>query len=165
MGMGMGIGMGIGIGQCCTYTGIGKCIGAYTKVQVNIGIGMDMGMGIGMGISIGQCCTYAGMYRCLYQGISKYYCWESAEILKSIITNLKSIDNKNLIRPIKSLNTGNSSHFIIKKGFLSFTYCTLFACTCLKSMSSGIIIEEKIDTTLIIIFVVIPLWFSVLQLY
>ena len=47
------------------------------------------------------------------------------DILKS---NYKSIDNQlksaEVIRPIKSINTGNSSHD--QKGFLSLPYCTLY---------------------------------------
>ena len=45
--------------------------------------------------------------------------WESAEILKLIITNFKSIDNQlksaEVIRPIKSINAGNTFHLMIKK--------------------------------------------------
>ena len=50
--------------------------------------------------------------------------WESAEILKSVITNFKSIDKRlksaEVIRPIKSINTGNSSHLMIKKASYHF---------------------------------------------
>ena len=44
--------------------------------------------------------------------------WESAEILKSIITNSKLIDNRlKSAEVIKSINAGNSSHLMIKKAF------------------------------------------------
>ena len=52
------------------------------------------------------------------------YGWESAEILKSIINNYKSIDNwlksAEVITPIKSINAGNSSHLMIKKASCHF---------------------------------------------
>ena len=60
------------------------------------------------------------------------YSWESAQILKSIVTNFKPIDNRlksvEVIRPIKSFDD--------QKGFLSLT---LFAVACLKNMSSDIV--------------------------
>ena len=48
--------------------------------------------------------------------LAENYGWESAEILKWIITNFKSIDNQlKSTEVIKSINTGNPSHIIIKK--------------------------------------------------
>ena len=55
------------------------------------------------------------------------YAWESAEILKLIITNFKSIDNRlksvEVIRPIKSINAGNSSYLMIKKASILYIIC------------------------------------------
>ena len=55
------------------------------------------------------------------------YAWESAEILKLIITNFKSIDNRlksvEAIRPIISINAGNSSYLMIKKASILYIIC------------------------------------------
>ena len=61
------------------------------------------------------------------------------EILKLIIANFKAIHNwlksVGVIRPIKSINTGNYSHLMIKKAS-----CHLhIVIACSKSMFSGII--------------------------
>ena len=63
--------------------------------------------------------------------LSTYYLgWESAEILKSIITSFKSIDNRlksaEVIRPIKLTNAGNSSHFMTSEA----PNCTFFVVIC-----------------------------------
>ena len=48
-------------------------------------------------------------------------CWESAEILKLIITNFKSIDNQlKSVEIIKSINVETSSHLMIKKASYHF---------------------------------------------
>ena len=64
---------------------------------------------------------------------TKMYAWESAEILKLIITNFKSIDNRlksvEVIRPIKSINAENSSHLTIK--MLPVTYILYIICCCM----------------------------------
>ena len=61
------------------------------------------------------------------------------DILKS---NYKSIDNQlksaEVIRPIKSINTGNSSHLMIKKASCHF-HIVHYILSCFKSMSCGII--------------------------
>ena len=83
------------------------------------------------------------MYMQLLKGctciISVTYASELAEILKLIITILKLIDTQlksaEVIRPIKSIKEGNSSHLMIKKASCHY----IFAVACLKSMSSGII--------------------------
>ena len=54
-----------------------------------------------------------------------------AEILKSIIANFKSIDNRlksaEVIRLIKSINVGNSSHLMINKASCHLHYLLLHA--------------------------------------
>ena len=56
--------------------------------------------------------------------LSLHWGWESAHILKSIITNFQSIDNRlksaEVIKQIKSINTGNTSHLMISKASYHF---------------------------------------------
>ena len=71
---------------------------------------------------------------------TKYKGWELAEIMKSIITNFKSIDKRLKSDLISGHNqdTKKLLPFDDQKGFLSLPYCTLSAVACLKSMSFGI---------------------------
>ena len=83
--------------------------------------------------------------------------WELAEILKSTITNFKSIDNRlksvNVIRPIKSMNHCRKPlPFEDQKAqSIPYPHYTIFVVACLKGTSFGIIIIIDITDLQLII--------------